>query len=384
MRKLLSIFILAILSACGGEEQQSSESDNILENLTFSVDTVVMDAGEDIFNLGMGIRSLDLSPDKEFLYYFENMPPKLLKVDLNNKNLVSKTEFESEGPNGVGVFVGTIQVGPDEKLVLLGNNGTFGIFDQNGTKIKDLKSKPEGIDPNLAENFFSLYGNCIYDWENDKIYSWPFDIVTETSVQEMGLVSINLESDSAKIFEAPEMEIVEKYSIVFEENGSFRVSPQEVFLTWHEDKILISCSSMGDFYEFNPKTEETRFIQIDHHVIPNRLTGEIENKPRSEESFMSEMAKVNSQINYQKLNWDPKRKMFLRIAQKVFMPKTPDEKYTYEYYLLAYDKDYNLLGESKLDLRERVDYNSFFKDGKLWSYVNVEDELGFAVFTFDF
>ena len=26
----------------------------------------------------------------------------------------------------------------------------------------------------------------------------------------------------------------------------------------------------------------------------------------------------------------------------------------------------------------------FWKDGKLYSYVNVEDELGFAVFTFNF
>lgn len=383
MRKLLPLLIL--LFSCGEKgSSEESKSENILQNLTYSVDTLVMDAGEDIFNLGMGIRSLDLSPDKEFLYYFENMPPKLLKVDLNNKNLVSKTEFESEEPDGVGVFVGKIQAGPDEKLVLLGNNGAFGIFDENGTKIKDLKTKPEGIDPDLAENFFSLYGNCLYDWENEKIYSWPVERGTELLGPGMGLVSINLESNSAKIMKAPEMEIVEKYSIVLEENGSFRVSPQEVFLTWHEDKILISCSAMGDFYEFDPKAEETRFIKIDHQVIPNRLTGEIENRPRSVESFMNEMAKVNSQIYYQKLNWDPKRKIFLRIAQKVFMPKTPDEKYDYEYYLLAYDKDFNLLGESKLDLRERVDYNSFFKDGKLWSYVNVEDELGFAVFTFNF
>ncbi len=338
-----------------------------------------MDSGEDIFNLGMGIRSLDLSPDKEFLYYFENMPPKLLKVDLNNKNLVSKTEFEAEGPNGIGSFVGKIEVGTDGKLVLLGNGG-FGIYDQSGTKIEDLKIKPKGIDANLAGNYFSLYGNSLYDWENEKIYSWPL----ERGSEPLGFISIDLKSDSAKIFETPEMEIVEKYSITLEENGSFRVSPQEVFLTRHEDKILISCSAMGDFYEFDPKTEETRFIKIDHHVIPNRLTGEIENKPGSVESFMSEMAKVNSQINYQKLNWDPKRKMFLRLAQKVFMPKTPDEKYTYEYFLLAYDRDLNLMGETKLELTDRIDYNAFFKDGKLWSYVNVEDDLGFAVFTFDF
>jgi len=378
MKNLTILFLIAIFFSCS-EKQESSSASNILEDLTFSVDTVVMDSGEDIFNLGMGIRSLDLSPDKEFLYYFENMPPKLLKVDLNNKNLVSKTEFEAEGPNGIGSFVGKIEVGTDGKLVLLGNGG-FGIYDQSGTKIEDLKIKPKGIDANLAGNYFSLYGNSLYDWENEKIYSWPL----ERGSEPLGFISIDLKSDSAKIFETPEMEIVEKYSITLEENGSFRVSPQEVFLTRHEDKILISCSAMGDFYEFDPKTEETRFIKIDHHVIPNRLTGEIENKPGSVESFMSEMAKVNSQINYQKLNWDPKRKMFLRLAQKVFMPKTPDEKYTYEYFLLAYDRDLNLMGETKLELTDRIDYNAFFKDGKLWSYVNVEDDLGFAVFTFDF
>jgi hypothetical protein len=312
------------------------------------------------------------------------MPPKLLKVVLAKRALVSKTDFESEGPDGVGVFVGTIQVGPEDKLVLLGNNGAFGVFDINGTKIKDLKTKPEGLDPNLAENFFSLYGNSIYDWENDKIYCWPVETEIESSGQKLGLITINLKSNSAKIIEAPEMEIVNKYSIILEENGSYQVSPQQVHLTQHAGKILISCSAMGDFYVYDPKTDEIKFIQIDHHLVPNRLTGEINKRPTSEESFNEEMAKVNSQIYFQKLNWDSDRNMYLRLAQKVFMPKTPEEELSFEYFLLAYDQDYNLLGEAKLDLEERIDYNVFFKDGKLWSYVNVEDELGFAVFTFDF
>lgn len=385
MKNLSVLFLIALLFSCSrNEENKDSSSSNILEDLTFTVDTLVMDPGEDIFNLGMGIRSLNLSQDKKFLYYFENMPPKLLKVDLEKEILISKTDFEPEGPNGIGVFVGTIQVGPDGKLALLGNNGVYGVFDQNGTKIENLNNKPEGIDPNLAENNFSLYGNSIYDWENEKIYSWPVDTEFKSSSQKPGLITIDLASNSAKIIEAPEMEIVDKYSIVFEQNGSFRVSPQEVQLSEHDSKILISCSAMCDFYEFDPATEEIKFIQIDHHLVPNKLTGEINNRPESEEGFMDEMAKVNAQIYYQKLHWDPKRQIFLRLAQKVFMPKTPDEEYKFEYFLLAYDKEFNLLGETKLDQKERIDYNVFFKDGKLWSYVNVEDDLGFAVFTFDF
>ncbi|WP_026956029.1 DUF4221 domain-containing protein [Algoriphagus vanfongensis] len=379
MKNLSALFLISLLFSCT-EKKENSQSENILENLTFKVDTVVMDSGEDIFNLGMGIRSLDLSPDKKFLYYFENMPPKLLKVDLEKNRLISKTEFEPEGPNGIGAFVGTIQVGPDGKLALLGNNGVYGVFDQSGTKIENLNNKPDGIDPNLAENNFNLYGNSIYDWENRKIYSWPLENDTEKS----GLVSIDLASNTAKIIEAPEMEIVDKYSIVFEQNGSFQVSPQQVYLTQHEGKILISCSAMGDFYEYDPLTEELKFIQIDHHLVPNRLTGEINNRPKSEESFMDEMAKVNEQIHFRKLQWNPNREIFLRLATKIHMPKTPEEEYKFEYFLLAYDQDFKLLGETKLDLEGRIDYNVFFKDGKLWSYVNVEDELGFAVFTFNF
>jgi hypothetical protein len=42
------------------------------------------------------------------------------------------------------------------------------------------------------------------------------------------------------------------------------------------------------------------------------------------------------------------------------------------------------LGEIYLPELKKVPDYPFFKDGKLWSYVNVDDELGFAVFTFDF
>lgn len=381
MKNLSVLFLIALLFSCSGnEENKDSSPSNILEGLTITVDTLVMDPGEDIFNLGMGIRSLDLSQDKKFLYYFENMPPKLLKVDLEKKSLISKTEFKSEGPNGIGVFVGTIQVGPDGKLALLGNNGVYGVFDQNGTKLEKLNNKPAGIDPNLAENNFNLYGNAIYDWENRKIFSWPL----ENDFEKSGLVTIDLASNTAKIIEAPEMEIVDQYSIVFEQNGSFSTSPQQVQLTQHNGKILISCSAMGDLYEFDPVTEELKFIEINHHLVPNRLSGEINNRPNSEESFMVEMAKVNEQIHYRQPHWDSERKIFLRLATKVFKTKTPEEKNRYEYFLLAYDQNFKLLGETKLDLKERIDYNVFFKDGKLWSYVNVEDDLGFAVFTFNF
>ena len=50
--------------------------------------------------------------------------------------------------------------------------------------------------------------------------------------------------------------------------------------------------------------------------------------------------------------------------------------------LTVFDEEINQIMETEV----LVDPFSkkFFKDGKLYSYVNVEDELGFAIFTFDF
>jgi hypothetical protein len=52
--------------------------------------------------------------------------------------------------------------------------------------------------------------------------------------------------------------------------------------------------------------------------------------------------------------------------------------------MYVYDRDFNLIGEAELSEKLAFPRDFFFKDGKLWSYVNVEDELGFAVMDFKF
>ena len=105
MKKLFTISLLALLASCGAKNSESTEPVNILENLTYSVDTLLVDPGDDLFNMGSGFRSQDLSEDNKRLFYFENRPLKLVEVDLENLKLLSKTEFDQEGPNGIGSFV---------------------------------------------------------------------------------------------------------------------------------------------------------------------------------------------------------------------------------------------------------------------------------------
>ena len=51
---------------------------------------------------------------------------------------------------------------------------------------------------------------------------------------------------------------------------------------------------------------------------------------------------------------------------------------------MVFSKDLELLGETKVEGLPKVPLGAFFKDGRLWNYVNVEDELGFVVMDFNF
>jgi hypothetical protein len=90
------------------------------------------------------------------------------------------------------------------------------------------------------------------------------------------------------------------------------------------------------------------------------------------------------QVAFKELIWDDQRKQFFRFAHK---PIPDVERKWYEraeVYLFVYDADLVLLGEKYLPELSKVPEFPFFKDGRLWSYVNVEDELGFAVMDFKF
>ena len=378
MQKLsFSLLLASIIFSCQEKSSETLKQTNMLENLSFSIDTVVVDSGDELLNLGFGIRTFDLSEDSFF--FFENNPPALVEVDLESRTLIQKTEFETEGPDGVGNFVAQVSIGPNEEVYVLGVP-QLGIYDKKGKKQKDLKVTPTGIDSQLAENFFALYSSSTYDFNRNQFYSWPMG----EEIENTELVIIDVDAQTAQTVPIPEMEILRKYSVLANENGNYMASSQSVYFFIHQNKLLITNSAMGNFYEYDLKKDSLRLVEVNHQLIPNRLTGEVTQNLNSEQAFRQEMAKINSQVIYQKMMWDSSQNLFFRLATQVKMGESRNDPNEYKYFLLAYDENYKLVGESPIEGISNLISTYFFKDGKLWSYVNVEDELGFAVFDFKF
>jgi hypothetical protein len=140
----------------------------------------------------------------------------------------------------------------------------------------------------------------------------------------------------------------------------------------------------SDIYRYDYERDSLELIEFPHQLVPKRKTGQVKNIFDNQEEFESEVEKVMYQISFGKLIWDDERKMFFRFAHKPILNPNEEWYTKSEVYLFVYDENLTLLGEKYLSELTVVPSDPFFKDGKLWSYVNVDDELGFRVFTFDF
>lgn len=380
MKRIIPILFLFAFASCGKKSNsENSESENILENLTYSVDTLVIDSGQEIMAIAAGFFTpFAPTQDKSQLLVFESSSSTLDLVDLEENKLIRKIPYEKEGPNGVGTYVQTLQSLSDSNF-FLHSNEKIGIYDYAGQQVKNLKITPSGIDHSISENYYSLYQNTKITLDQKFLTSFPGEMMNEKKE----MMIMNIDKEEAKLIGLPEMDISSKFRAVYmESGGGMYVEPYQV--TEHGGKLYITCGTISSVYEYDPQTDSLRFIPVNHTITPNSKSGEIINTPNSGDEWWSEYRKIVGQITYQNLIWDESRGIFLRLGRKIALGETRQDPSSSELFLYANDSNLKVLGETKLEGLDESPRIYFFKEGKLYSYVNVEDELGFAVFTFDF
>ena len=381
MKKLLTIIFLPLLAACSVKESGSTEHINILENLTFSVDTVVVDAGEEIINLFSGSYYSSVSPDLNSFYYFESNQNTLNEIDLNKLELIGNLTFSKEGPNSIGFNPPTIQPLSNDKFLFVSSGINVGIYNLNGEKEKSLIfnfKEIQGLD--IDEESLITYKAHI---SHDKKHLFALTRPYKTS-SDVRLIIIDPETKTGKSISMPNMVSTLRFKVVLQSEKNIMWVNEDIFLKILNDKLFITSSANSDTYVYDYQKDSLRLYEFPHQLVAPRKSGEIKNEVEDENEFYAEWAKFKYQTSFDKFLWDKERQQYFRFGYQLIPNEDPKLEKKSEVFLFAYDKDLNLIGESQLENVEYRFQSPFFKDGKLWSYVNVEDELGFAVFTFDF
>ncbi|MBN3581621.1 DUF4221 family protein [Algoriphagus aestuarii] len=382
MQKLLLIFSLFLFLSCGKSQESSNpENGNFLDNLTFSIDTVVVDPGDEIINLKhLGSTYVSLSPSKDQFYFFDRSRFILHEIDLNSLKLVNNYPFEEVGPNGTGRLVYIFKLLPNGNFSVQDLFGTVNFFSKTGKKIGSLNIIEEEI---LKDFPFGL--NLVYQLQIDLVRNKLYSLPIYMNVEEVFFAVFDSLGQSGKILELPQFQKINNYKIQYSsgsEGGESR--GEQRFLQQLNDLIIISTTYQNSVYIYDPEMETLIYKEFGHELVPLEKNVKVKNKVNSHMEFQAETDKLHDQINFYDFNWDEITQRFYRFASKGLPIANIDSPKKYEYFMFAYDKELNLKGEIKLEGLSELPLGGFFKDGKLWSYVNVEDELGFAVFTFDF
>lgn len=376
----LAFFAISLMAfSCGSNDSENSTPSNVLEDISFSVDTIVVNPGEEIINLASGLRLSDLSPDKRTLYLLDDKDKSVSVVDLEGLKLLRKLFFEIEGPNGIGQYLYAVQLLPDEQFLFSGFQNT-GIYSFQGEKLENIKVSAADVEGMNEADESSIWNGLRISSDKKYLFSTPGNFFEGTR----DLVRVDFETKKGKVIDIPAMDIASEFRIVLRSDEMMSVYVEEISLQELNGKLIIQNTAGSDAYLYDYTADSLRLLTFDHKLVLKKKEGTVRNEVTSQKEFEDEMGKLSSQISFEKFIWDDVSKRYYRFA-KIFQPKVDDKTpRKADVFLFAYDKEFKLIGETQLKDLTSVPAYPFFKDGKLWSYVNVDDELGFAVFTFDF
>lgn len=382
MKKLIPFLSLIIFTACGEKgSSENSVSENILENLTFTVDTLVVDPGNDIIDLSNHLRLADITEDRSKLYIYHEGENKLSVVNLDEMSLEQKLPFEKEGPNGVGSFLWNLDLISEEKFYLMSFN-TAAIFDFDGVKKETINLAEEEI---IGIKDKTVQNNRLKVTKDLKWYYTVPGSDFDKKDQPVELALINRESKDGKLLPLPALDKTQSYKVIMSDGPMMQVYAEEFFLSEYFGKFYVTSSVTSDVYRYDPERDSVEYHTFELKNTPKEKTDPpSRNEFTEREEWREEITKIHTQISYGDLVWDNSRKNFFRFANILIPSLSEDIPSKRRIFLLAFDENLNLIGETEIEEMDSAPEFPFFKDGKLYSFVNVEDELGFAVVTFAF
>jgi len=378
MKNFTVICALFILLSCS-ENKSSSESDL---GFLLSQDTVMIDPKGSIINLRYGLTNPELSPDGKYLYHYTHGEAKFDKINLENLELEETLQFEKEGPNGMGGYIGGYALTKSDQLMIW-SYGLDAVFDQDGTKVRELKLTKIAPELKGPEAFpFRLM-------EHPSDPAIIFGLYVNNMENEFFLAKVDLENETFRKISLPEIEKLSAYHMEIEQGGrpagAFRPVPRVTEI--RDNKIVLTNGAYNEGYVYDIRLDSLYLITWDSKLTGNQNEYKL---PKTVELEQAEehRRKFKESINFLDPQWDPISGRYIRLSFKTkFSPDLNEygdaEEVGAEVFLTVLDRELNIIKETYLENYRKNPRQHFFLDNKIWLYENMDDELGFVRITID-
>jgi hypothetical protein len=376
------ILLVWILLACGSENKLESISGST--SLHYSLDTVMIDPGEEILFVSGRLYQSDLSPDRKYLYNFNQHDHSFEQIDLDELKLVRKYHFEKEGPNGIGEFFRSFFLLDNDHLMVLSFPNP-GIFDLSGKKLHELDFKNFGNDEDGIQDGETFVVSMDHPTEENQYLGF----VRNFEKKSTELMRVDLNEGVAKRISVPQYKNLRKFDLQFSDGKSFMIYGPQSYLVEEGSKILLGSNFSNEIYQYLPESDSLLVKSYQSQLTENEKTEPNGNEFDTQEAFREAVRQVQEQISFSPPVWDDLYRVYYRFSHKEVFEAAPSEAFQFptateaEVFLTVFDENLEMLAESKIAGITMPPQKHFVKDGKIWMFVNVEDEIGFVRLAID-
>ncbi|WP_143959213.1 DUF4221 family protein [Litoribacter populi] len=365
MKRFLLPSLLALAFGCSQHIDENNAAQNL--SLTFELDTVMVDAGEDIIYLQSALNYSDLSRDAKLLYNFNGRENLLEVMDMEKLELSHKIPFEQEGPNGTGRVLGLQKL--DDGNFLLKEFAAVGIFSENAQRHQHYKST-ELTDKGLTKDKI-YYKDGVLDQNSQVFYTFYGE-----EILRKGIARVDFGANSHTKIPISQFETHERFTFKTSGNKGLVASVIANYLSLQDEKVLISNSVENNLIVYHPERDSMVQFSYKSELTPNEAKHVVQRELDSAEELLTVFKEYDKEIKFGKWLFDPESKRFFRLTTQFVMER--DDKMEFQVVLTVFDREFQQVYEGITPLKKSSS-KMFFRNGQLYLYENINDELGFIV-----
>lgn len=337
------------------------------------MDTVLIDSKGKNLDLNRNITNSDLNLEESTIYLFNKFDHSIDEINLDQLEYVQSIPLEKEGPNGTSSIFYIYSL--NDELFFIKGYEKSGVFDKNGRLLKSAQWSKI----NDGNDFQWLSNELVLEYSDSmKVFGIAYGLERSIYLDVLstkGLTKKRFDIDLEKAYQNNVLEL--------DDSGMFVFLEPEVHLNAENGLALVSHGFTNEIYVFNKAGELVKKVSYEPKLTPKSVKQVDKKGIVSREILENTYQGFLEQVKFSAPVWDKVNKRYLRLsAQRIFtdnkgenafLPQTKETKI----FLTVFDEDFNLISEGEVPEFNSESVKYFAKDGKLWYFTNVDDELGF-------
>ncbi|MFC5626564.1 DUF4221 family protein [Algoriphagus winogradskyi] len=372
MNKFNCLILAILVASCSSEKKSEHTADEDFD-FSYTVDTVIVDAGEHFFFLNWDLSLSDVSPDRKYLYNLNPQSLLLEIVNLDDLKLEKTVQLEKEGPDGIGLpYYGKIQVLENGNIDLLGQFKIHLVSEQ-GKLVNTIEFDQIKIQNNDQKEEEKIGWTSVLSDDGKLLASTLVNFDYKTPAQ--GIVVIDLASGLNKYVSMDLFQELKQFEIMHQEGNAPGISIGEYsYLSFIDHNLIISSSAYNEVYIYDVNMDSLDHFSFSASLTANEKKANYPNEVHSNKEWADAEKAKNEQVSFEEFLKLPEQNSFWRLS--IDKDRMIADSVVFKQVVTFFDADFKMLKEQELE--EFYNFRKpFFKDGMLYSFLNIEDEMAF-------